>query len=91
MKSAGRNVELKRIIMNIHFVTLFILLSLEMHFVRPSHDEFYCKVDEGNYEICRKCPTLEEKCETPLENEKCQCDNIRFTNGSMIFKLCTIG
>ena len=70
--------------MNIIFVTLFILLSFEMHFVYPSNDEFYCKVDEGNYEICRKCPTLEEKCETPLENEKCQCDNIRFTNGSMI-------
>ena len=58
-----------------------------MHFVHPSNDEFYCKVDEGNYEICRKCPTLEEKCETPLENEKCQCDNIRFINGSMIWSM----
>ena len=55
-----------------------------MHLVSSINDEFYCKVDLGNYEICRNCPTLSEKCEIPGRYDGCQCDNIRFTDISKL-------
>ena len=64
-----------------------VFLSFVMHLVSSINDEFYCKVDLGNYEICRNCPTLSEKCEIPGRYDGCQCDNIRFTDKSdYIFK-----
>ena len=70
---------------NVKSVTYHSFLSLVIHFVSSTNDEFYCKVDLGNYEICRKCPTLADRCEIPRRNDGCQCDNIKFTDASMIF------
>ena len=43
-------------------------------------DEFYCKVSEDKYKICRRCPTLNEDCEEPLPNDGCKCENLEFAN-----------
>ena len=64
-----------------HIVINFLFLIFLADFA-ASDNEFYCNVEEGNYEICRRCPTLDENCEIPSINEGCQCDNIKFTNAS---------
>ena len=64
---------------NTNGIIYHVFLSFVMHLVSSINDEFYCKVDLGNYEICRNCPTLSERCEIPGRYDGCQCDNIRFT------------
>jgi len=71
---------------NVKGVPYHVFLSFIIHFASSTNDEFYCKVDEGNYEICRKCPTLTDKCEIPRRNDGCQCDNIKFTDANGILK-----
>jgi len=63
-------------------IAYYVFLNTIMQFVSSASEEFYCKVDFGNYEICRNCPTLSDKCEIPGRYDGCQCDNIRFTDAS---------
>ena len=37
-------------------------------------DEFYCQKKEGEYQICRKCISLDDTCED--RSSECKCDNI---------------
>ena len=59
-----------------------VLFSISLEDFAICDSEFYCNIEEGNYEICRRCPTLDENCEIPSKNQGCQCDNIKFTNAS---------
>merc|ERR1712241_1196187 len=43
----------------------------------PEEEAFYCKKEEGSYEICRRCPDLAENCE---QSPTCQCQNIATFN-----------
>jgi hypothetical protein len=45
--------------------------------VFSKHDEWYCKVKEDSYEICRKCKTLDEDCDKKAPAE-CKCENLKF-------------
>jgi len=60
-------------------VCLFILGLMFVSAVFAKHDEWYCKVAEDKYEICRKCKTLDEDCdeEPPAD---CKCENLKFAN-----------
>jgi len=45
-------------------------------------NNFYCKTDPRIYSICRKCPDLNNDCET---STRCQCDNIQIrSEGALI-------
>ena len=44
-------------------------------------DEFYCKVDDRQFKICRKCPNLRVSCEK--QQSKCECDNIELKLGKL--------
>ena len=64
------------------FTTAIFVVTLVSTFgaVFSNDDDFYCKAkppnalgEIGTYQICRKCPSLEDDCETSNE---CQCDNI---------------
>ena len=61
---------------NILIITIFLAFTA----VYSNDGDYFCKVDPtnaygdlGNYQICRKCPSLEDDCET---SDNCQCDNI---------------
>ena len=63
--------------------TFLLLTSVFLYFCviqARQDDEFYCKVSEDKYKICRRCPTLNEDCEEPLPNDGCKCENLEFTN-----------
>jgi len=47
--------------------------------VFAKHDEWYCRVAEDKYEICRKCKTLDEKCDEEPPPD-CKCENLKFAN-----------
>ena len=53
--------------------TAVMLVSLSF-FCAVFADEFYCKKEEGKYQICRKCISLDDKCEDI--SSECKCDNI---------------
>ena len=62
--------------------SIFFALALVSVFTIVSSNDrgYFCKVEEPNsffeppkYRICRKCPSLDEDCET---SDDCQCDNI---------------
>ena len=47
--------------------------------IDPILDEWYCKVDNDKYQICRKCKTLEEDCDYEAPDD-CKCENMKFAN-----------
>jgi len=60
-------------------VCLFILGLMFVSAVFSKHDEWYCKVREDKYEICRKCKTLDEDCDEEAPAD-CKCENLKFAN-----------
>ena len=63
--------------------TFLFLTSIFLYFCiiqARQDDEFYCKVREDKYKICRRCPNLNEDCEEPLPNVGCKCANLEFAN-----------
>ena len=46
--------------------------------VFAKHDEWYCKKSD-KYQICRKCKTLEEDCDSKAP-DYCICENMKFAN-----------
>ena len=47
--------------------------------VFTKHNEWYCKVADDKYQICRKCKDLNENCDNEPRNE-CKCENWKFAN-----------
>ena len=47
------------------FLALTLTTILVESATLPEVEEFYCKKEEGSYEICRRCPDLTENCEQP--------------------------
>ena len=63
--------------------TFLLLTSVFLYFCviqARLDDEFYCKVSEDKYKICRRCPNLNKDCEEPLPNDGCKCENLEFAN-----------
>ena len=62
--------------------SIFLALALVSPFTFVSSNDrgYFCKAEKPNafgdppkFRICRKCPSLDEDCET---SDDCQCDNI---------------
>ena len=73
-------------------IILALALVSEFTIVSSNDRGYFCKVEDPNalsdkpkYRICRKCPSLDEDCET---SDDCQCDNIevRTPNGNLDFR-----
>ena len=47
--------------------------------VFAKHNEWYCKVADDKFQICRKCKDLNEDCDTKPRTE-CKCENWKFAN-----------
>merc|ERR1712129_477179 len=45
--------------------------------VFAKHNEWYCKVADDKYQICRKCIDLNDDCDPRTE---CKCENWKFAN-----------
>jgi len=58
--------------------THIILLSLLTFTTVIASDEWYCKHDPDKFQICRKCKSLDENCESSVP--RCTCQNIKFSN-----------
>ncbi len=73
--SLGRIMLLLRTLL-LFLLTIFLdLKSIESRLA----DEFYCKVDENVFRVCRGCPTVDENCE---DFTKCQCGKIELYSNS---------
>ena len=57
-------------------VSIFVVLAL----AEPD-DDFYCKSEERRYSVCRRCPTIDEKCDKDPE-PGCRCENIQVQDPS---------
>ena len=47
--------------------------------VFAKHNEWYCKVADDKFQICRKCIDLNKDCDKEPRTE-CKCENWKFTN-----------
>jgi len=61
-------------------VYLLLLGLMFVSAVFSKHDEWYCKVREDKYEICRKCKTLDDDCDKEAPAD-CKCENLKLANG----------
>lgn len=64
--------------MSTAFIIFFIVFAIGITFCDEHlNDEMYCKRFHQKFQICRKCPNMEEDCETSLPSDSCQCDHIQ--------------
>ena len=64
--------------MSTAFIIFFIVFAIGITFCDEHlNDEMYCKRFHQKFQICRKCPNMEEDCETSLPTDSCQCDHIQ--------------
>ena len=61
-------------------VLFFLLLFLGLIYAVIEEDEFYCKVEQEKFRICRRCSSISEKC--PTDPDDCSCDNIELWDGN---------
>lgn len=61
----------------IFFVLFIISIVTQIFGATVNNNGFYCNSNPRIYYICRKCPDLNQKCET---SPRCQCDNIQIYN-----------
>ena len=54
--------------------------------VFANQNEWYCKVADDKYQICRKCIDLNEDCDKEPRTE-CKCENWKFTNSNCKYVL----
>jgi len=55
-----------------------ILLGLITFSTVIASDEWYCKRDPTKFQICRRCKSLDENCESRVP--RCKCQNIKFVD-----------
>ena len=64
--------------MSTEFIIFFIVFAIGITFCEEHfNDEMYCKRFHQKFQICRKCPNVEEDCEKSLPSDSCQCDHIQ--------------
>ena len=64
--------------MSTEFLIVFIIFGIGITFCEEHfNDEMYCKRFHQKFQICRKCPNVEEDCEKSLPSDSCQCDHIQ--------------
>ena len=61
---------------------IVILIYGIFHLTFASDDEFYCKVKDEFYKICRRCLSTDGPC--PDEPKACQCENIEAYNSETL-------
>merc|ERR1712223_729406 len=67
------------------FAILIFLVNSVYWNSASNQDDFYCQAEPLVYDICRRCNSTTEDCET---SEKCQCDNIQIAgNAKDLYKL----
>ena len=57
-------------------IKLFGFVLMLAHAILASNDEWYCRLEIDQFQICRKCPKLSEPCEEAPKT--CKCQNMRF-------------
>ena len=61
------------------FAILIFLVNSVYWNSASNQDDFYCQAEPLVYDICRRCNSTTEDCET---SEKCQCDNIQIAGNA---------
>ena len=60
------------------FKIIVLIFGFVLFTFASDEDEFYCRIKEENYRICRRCRSTDGPC--PQELDECQCENIEAYN-----------